>query len=172
MSLGYLVVYSTQVTSCTVACNCNDCIYIQRLSKYSLQTKQIHKLLSLYISISNYLQTQVKASDTLFFLATTLGVKHNRTIAANIVLGPSNMGTPVINLVKSVVLRVSLLDLASGRAQKDHVDAIATTALATLGNLKVTLPVEGEGVAAVSDGPLDKSTRVVGLFGITGDELL
>lgn len=82
------------------------------------------------------------------------------------------MRTPVINLVESVVLRVSLLDFASGRAQKDHVDTIATTALATTGNLKVALPVEGEGVAAVSNGSLDKSAGVVGLFRVAGDELL
>jgi len=126
----------------------------------------------LCIHLPNIYKPKAKANDTLFSLALALGIKHNRTITANIVLGPSNMRTPVINLVESVVLRVSLLDFASGRAQKDHVDTIATTALATTGNLKVALPVEGEGVAAISDGPLDKSAGVVGLFRVAGDELL
>jgi hypothetical protein len=106
------------------------------------------------------------------FLALALRVKHYRAITADIILGPSDVGTPVVDLVEGVVLRVSLLDLSSLRVQEHHVDTVAATTTSSLGNLEVTLPVEGEGVAAVGDGPFDEGAGVVGLFSVAFDELL
>jgi hypothetical protein len=104
--------------------------------------------------------------------ALALVVKHHRTITTDIVFGPGDVSTPVVNLVQSVVLGVSLLDLASCGTQEDQVNAITTAMVSALGDLKVTLPVNGEGVAAVGDGTLDESTGVVGLFNVAGNKLL
>lgn len=82
------------------------------------------------------------------------------------------MSTPVVNLVESVVLRVSLLNLASVGAQKDHVNTVASTALAAARHLEVTLPVEGEAVAAVGNRALDESTGIIGLFSVALDKLI
>lgn len=141
-------------------------VYIQRLSR-DLNTCPQTPFPS--IPITAILQTPSHA--TTLFGTLALGIKHHGTITANVVLGPSDVGTPVVNLVQSVVLRISLLDLASGGTQEDQVDTIAATMVSSLGNLKVTLPVNGKGVTAIGDGTLDESTGIVGLFNISRDKL-
>lgn len=81
------------------------------------------------------------------------------------------MSSPVVDLVEGVVLRISLGDLGRLGVKEDHVDSVATTALVTLGNLKVALPVKGEAVAAVGHGTLDEGAGVVLLLDVAADEL-
>ncbi len=82
------------------------------------------------------------------------------------------MGTPVVDLVEGVVLRVRLLNLPSLGVQEHHIDAVAAATTSSLGDLEVALPVECEGVAAVGDGSFDEGAGVIGLFSIAFDELL
>jgi len=119
-----------------------------------------------------YPRPAILQSSLSLFLALAIGIKHHRAITADFILGPGDMGTPVVDLVKGVVLRVRLLYLPSLRVQEHHIDAVAAATTGSLGDLEVALPVECEGVAAVGDGSFDESAGVICLFSVAFDELL
>lgn len=104
-------------------------------------------------------------------LAFTLGVEHYGAVAADPVLGPGDVGSPVVDLVEGVILGVGIDDLARLGVEEDHVDAVAAAALVSLGNLKVALPVKGEAVATVGHGALEDGAGVVLLLDVAADEL-
>lgn len=104
-------------------------------------------------------------------LAFTLRIEHDGAVAADAVLGPGDVGSPVVDLVEGVVLGVGLGDLARLGVEEDHVDAVTAAALVSLGNLKVALPVKGEAVAAVGHGALDEGAGVVLPLYVAADEL-
>jgi hypothetical protein len=64
------------------------------------------------------------------------------------------------------------VNLASRRRQEDHVNTVGATATGSAFNIHVALPVKGEAVAAIGNGALDESAGIIGLFNVTGNELL